>query len=214
MPSAVYVHLENRCFHLVKRFIDPALEAEKAALEAGQPLPSPDFDDFAAFRLLSHAELEGYFEAKARMSLDELDSQFKGNHILTSRFAALVYLYLWKEKRQTSWPAGQSDNPQGRQLDAAYCKQLAQDALGFGRQFVDANNGIKEASIQILSALMGYFPDELDMVLVSELNQYGRKRGDVAHESWVHNTRTFDSAEIEKNRLMEILKLTKSFYER
>ena len=62
--------------------------------------------------------------------------------------------------------------------------------------------------------LMGFFGDELDNLLVSELNQYGKRRGDVAHDSWKYNTRTFESAEIEKRRLNTILKLTKDFYEK
>jgi hypothetical protein len=213
MPSSHFEHLENRCNLLIQRFLDPAIAAEQAALQNGMPVPQPNFDDFAAFRLLTHAELEGYFESKALDVLTALDTIFKNGQVLTSRFVALIYLYLWREKRQPSWPVVQGDDPQSRQQDAAYTKQLAQEALGFGRQFVAANNGIKESSIHVLSAVMGFFPDELDQVLVSELNQYGKKRGDVAHKSWHFKTQTFESADIEKNRLTTILSLTKAFYE-
>lgn len=207
MPSAHYLHLEARCNHLIQRFLDPVIAAEQAALLAGQPVPTPNFDDFAAFRLLTHAELEGYFESKARDYLAALDVAFKRGQVLTAGFVALICLHLWKDRRQPIWPPLPADDP-------AYLKQLAQDALGFGRRFVADNNGIKEASIHVMSALMGFFPDELDAVLVSELDQYGKKRGDVAHSSWHFNTRTFESADIEKNRLCTILSLTKSYYER
>lgn len=207
MPSAHYLHLEARCTHLIQRFLDPVIAAEQAALFANQPVPPPDFDDFAAFRMLTHAELEGYFEAKARDYLAALDAAFKRGQVLTAGFVALICLHLWKDRRQPTWPPLVADDP-------AYLKQLAQNALGFGRQFVADNNGIKEASIHVMSALMGFFPDELDAFLVNELNQYGKKRGDVAHSSWHFNTRTFESAEIEKNRLCTILRLTKAYYER
>lgn len=207
MPSAHFVHLEARCNLLIQRFLDPVIAGEQAALVAGEPVPPPNFDDFAAFRLLTHAELEGYFESMALDALTALDGAFKKGQVQTAGFIALIYLYLWKERRQHVWPANLGD-------DATYIKKLAQDALGFGRQFVAANNGIKEVSIQVLSALMGFFPDELDSVLVNELNQYGKKRGDVAHSSWFFNTRTFDSADIEKSRLTTILSLTKAYYER
>lgn len=206
MPTAHYVHLETRCNLLIHRFLDSAIAAEQAALLAEHPIPEPNFDDFAAFRLLTHAELEGYFEAKAADSLAALDAVFKSGQIFTSKFAGLIFLYLWREKRQLTWPANQGDN-------LGNTKQLAQEALGFGRKFVESNNGIKEASIHVLSAVMGFFPDELDSVLVSELNQYGKKRGDVAHSSWIFNLRTFESADIEKNRLKLILDLTKAYYE-
>lgn len=213
MPSAHFLHLEARCELLIQRFLDPAIAAEQDALLNGTPVPQPNFDDFAAFRLLTHAELEGYFESKAIDALTALDTAFKAGQVMTSRFVTLIYLYLWREKQQLTWPQLLGDDPQSRQQDAAYTKQLAQEALGFGRQFVKANNGIKESSIQVLSAVMGFFPDELDQVLVSELNQYGKKRGDVAHCSWSFNSRTFDSADIEKNRLTTILDLTKAYYE-
>lgn len=207
MPSANFVHLESRCNLLINRFLEPAIAVEQAALREGQSVPTPDFDDFAAFRLLSHAELEGYFESKALECLTDLDVVFKSGQFLTSKFSGIMFLYLWQERGHFTWPINKVD-------DASYLKQMAQEALGFGRKFITANNGIKEASIQVLSALMGFFPNELDAVLVNELNQYGKKRGDVAHKSWHFNTRTFDSADIEKYRLKTILNLTKSYYER
>lgn len=207
MLSKHFLHLESRCRHLIQRFLDPVIAAETAALQNNQPFPAPDFDDFAAFRLLTHAELEGYFELKVIDALTVLDQAFKQDQVLTAGFVALIYLYLSKERCQPIWPALPSQ-------DKSYAKQLAQEALGFGRQFVSANNGIKEGSIHVMSGLMGFFPDELDGVLVNELNQYGKNRGDVAHSSWHFNTRTFESADIERNRLIRILELTKAYYER
>lgn len=119
-----------------------------------------------------------------------------------------------KKQITKKWQAfGLNDDVSIRKSESADFKELAQEALGYGRQFIEANNGIKENSIQILSGLMGYFSDELDPVLLNELNQYGKKRGDVAHDSWTKNTRTFESAEIEKSRLLTILDLIKKFYE-
>lgn len=206
MPSEHFAHLETRCNLLIQRFLDPVIEAEQAALQAGEPVPSPNFDDFAAFRLLTHAELEGYFESKARNAIAALDVAFKNDRVQTAGFVALIYLYFWKDRRSHAWP-------ENIDKDASYMKQLAQDALGFGRRFIDDNNGIKETSIHVLSALMGFFPDELDSILVNELNEYGIKRGAVAHSSWHTNTRTFESADIEKNRIVTILSLTKAYYE-
>jgi len=207
MPSVHFKHLETRCNLLIKRFLDPLIAAEEAAVVAGQPVPDPNFDDFAAFRLLTHAELEGYFESKAHDALKTLEEAFNKGQVQTSSFVTLIYLHFWKSRQQLVWPNNSED-------DATHMKQLAQNALCFGRQFVLNNNGIKEASIQVLSALMGIFPEELDSVLVNELNQYGKKRGDVAHSSWHFNTRTFESADIEKSRLTTILALTKAFYEK
>lgn len=204
--QSLFDHLEKRSIELLDKFIDPIIKAEDLATENFQAIPEPDFDSMAAFRLLSHAELEGYFEKKAKQALDKLEQAFQSDNVLTKDFASLIFLQLWVEKRSPEWSVLSIDRPE--------FKQMAQDALGFGRQFINNNNGIKEKSIIVLSALMGSFEDELDDILVRELNQYGKLRGDVAHDSWKHNTRTFESAVIEKTRLNTILKLTKDFYEK
>lgn len=207
-------HLQDRCNLLIEKYIDPIIQAEQQALSNSSPLPAPDFDSVAAFRLLTHAELEGYFEKKAELALAALDSDFKKGRAASSSFAALIFLYILKKQIRPNWSAsGGGDDTTIRNAEYSDFKNLAQEALGYGRQFIDSNNGIKSNSIFVLSALMGYFEDELDSVLVQELNQYGIKRGDVAHDSWTKNTRTFESAEIEKNRLVLILELTKKYYE-
>lgn len=200
-----FEHLEKRSKELLDKFIEPIIKAEEEALVNGDPIPDPDFDNLAAFRLLTHAELEGYFEKKALQAIERMDNDFKLDKVLTRDIAILTFVF-WSTKKLPI-PA-----PEGRTREDL--KQNAQEALGFGRKFVADNNGIKENSILVLSAIMGFFADELDNLLVSELNQYGKLRGDVAHDSWMHNTRTFDSADLEKKRLENIVKLIKSFYEK
>lgn len=199
-----FEHLEKRSKELLGKFIFPIIDSENEALVKGEPIPDPDFDSLAAFRMLSHAELEGYFETKALEVISRLDTDFKADKVLTKDFYALSYFYFCKKGHIVKGK---------EEVSRAELKDFAQKALGFARQFVSDNNGIKENSIVCLSSIMGFFGDEIDALLVSELNQYGKLRGDVAHDSWAHNTRTFESAEIEKKRLEEILKLIKNFYE-
>lgn len=212
-PVDPFLLLKSRANELILKYLEPTIFAERKAVEEKQPLPPVDFDNFAAFRLLTHAELEGYFETKAQLALDELDQLFKLGKPATAKFAALIFLYLWKQRQVPAWSDRAGTDSESRKAEERDFKNLAQMAYGYGRQFIKDNNGIKENSIYVLSGLMGYFSDELDEVLVVELNQYGKKRGDVAHESWTKNKRVFDSAEIEKSRLLLILQLTEKFYE-
>lgn len=205
----LFNHLESRCLSLIERYIDPTIQAERDAIAQGNPLPDPDFDSLAAFRLLSHAELEGYFEAKAAQSILALDANFKSGNFMTTEFASLIFLFLWKQKKDPLW----TNSVKSSKDEEVDFKRLAQDSLGFARQFIKDNNGVKENSITTLSALMGYFPSDIDHILISELNQYGKNRGEVAHDSWTRNTRTFDAANIEKSRLLSILSLIKQYYE-
>lgn len=213
-PLVPFDHLKRRCDELLTKYLEPIISAEQAALASGQPMPHPDFDAIAAFRLLVHAELEGYFEAKAKAALDQLDGQFKSGTFATKSFASLVFFLLLRKQRAVTWRAAHvSGDVEIRRAEEADFKDLAQEALGFGRQFIAANNGVREGSLHVLSILMGYFPHELDDVLIKELDTFGKLRGDVAHDSWAHNTRAFDSAELERDRVKRILQLTKAFYE-
>jgi len=211
MVSEIYTNLASRCNILINKFLQTQIDEEDLALREERALPFPDFDKFAAFRLLSHAELEDYYESKARLCLNALDSKFQDNQDNTFAFAALKYLYLWKNRKSLEIPDLTADF--GSTSNRSYSKTLAQDALGFGRQFIEKNNGIKEESMLVLSALIGLFPDEICPELILELNQYGRRRGGVAHKSWTNNTRTFFSAMIERDKLIKILKLTRDCYE-
>ena len=68
--------------------------------------------------------------------------------------------------------------------------------------------------MQIMSALMGFFPQELDSILIEELNKFGTTRGEVAHQSVRSSSIIFESAEIEKTKLLNILKLANNYYEK
>lgn len=201
----MFNHLENRSKALLEKYILPIIDAEQKALEASEPLPDPDYDNIAAFRLLSHAELEGYFERKANFALNKIQKAFDEDKILTKDFASLIFLHFLLKDPQTKL-----NNPP---IERGELKKMATEAIGFCRHYIKCNNGIKENSIKTLAAIMGFFGDELDDVLLRELDQYGVRRGDVAHDSWTHNTRTFESADIEKSRLERILRLIKSFFE-
>jgi hypothetical protein len=207
MPSNHFVHLEKRCEELAARFLDPVIHAEQLALANGLPLPKPDYDGFAAFRLLVHAELENYFELKAADALADLQARFQADRVFNAGFFSLILLHHWRKRESLVWP-------DDRVVPDSFIKNLAQKALGFGRQTIKENNGIKEESFEVISALIGVFPDDLDDVLVKDLDSLGRKRGDVAHSSWRYNLNTFESADIEKDRVSRILTLTKAKYEK
>lgn len=203
--STYFTHLEQRCNELIRKYVQPIIDAEASALAASESLPMPDYDSIASFRLLVHAELEGYFEDKAKSEIDQLAKEFAGNKYINSKIASLITLYLWRKQLPCSW--------NGTEKYESDFKILAQEALGFGRSFIRENNGIKENSIYTLSAIIGLYQHEIDEILVEELNSFGKKRGAVAHKSWVYDTRTFDSAETERNNVTSIIALIRNNYE-
>ncbi|HCR1248452.1 TPA: hypothetical protein ONA42_004810 [Pseudomonas aeruginosa] len=204
--SKQFEHLDSRFKKLVDKYLDPIINEENNALSNSTELPDPDFDSIAAFRLLIHAELEGYFEDKATHVIEELNAQFKSDKFINSKISSLIMLYLWRTQSTPTWSGSEN-------LPSDF-KRLAEEALGFGRKFIKSNNGIKENSIHTLSAIIGLYQHEIDEILIEELNEFGKKRGAVAHKSWIYNTRTFRSAEDEKNTVKNIIKLIKDTYER
>ena len=101
--ASLFDHLERRSRELLEKFIEPIIKAEGLAITNSQTIPEPDFDSIAAFRLLSHAELEGYFEKKAMQALDKLEQAFKSDKVLTKDFSSLIFLQLWVQKRSPEW---------------------------------------------------------------------------------------------------------------
>lgn len=57
---------------------------------------------------------------------------------------------------------------------------------------------------------MGYVIDEFDSVLISELNEFGKRRGESAHASAQHTTIMLDKV-TEFDRVNRILELLQGF---
>lgn len=209
MASKLYDEMQARCQVLIDRYLQPHINAEDAAKIVGGDIPLPDYNDISAFRLLAHAELEGFLEDKATEAVNNVQKNFDTDIFFDSQAASLVFLHLWKKQTSIPWAKDSDEIKAGRSL----IKSATQDALGFARKFIKENNGIKENSFHTLAALTGRFPDTVDPLLTTELNQYGRKRGDVAHKSWSVAKVVFDSAEVERNSFLKILELIKDFDE-
>ena len=125
-------------------------------------------DAIRSFLLLSHAELEYYFEEVgkniAKKALDEwlLDHNFKSK--------VLLYLSVFINTTERI-----------KQADTAEKKIKAI----VGQYFINLknNNGIKEDSIVNILCPIGIEYDEIDNTWLNTITSYGTSRGEIAHTS-------------------------------
>jgi hypothetical protein len=162
-PSPRFKELEGRLKELKSTFLPRNFS------------PTGDYSDKVrdqsrAFRLLSHAELEGYLED---ISLD-----------ISSRA-----IKLWETSRKLTRPllglvsgvVGQQSGARKIQADEFLDYQI-KSAYQQHRARINANNGVKEASFFQLIIALGILENEIPITLIADLNSFGSDRGDTAHK--------------------------------
>lgn len=175
MPThcAHFKHLSGRVSALLQKFVADQVKDEKE-----NPLTfQPDLDRLAAFRLLVHAEIEDFLEAKAKENIAKLEASMSGPH-WGRRFPELLSLAVVL-KRMPGFT---------QEFDSQKYNAFIKELIGAAKTAISENNGVKSNSFLFLSICGGKTVDELDMVLSGSLNSYGKDRGDVAHKSVEHST--------------------------
>lgn len=174
MPKscAHFKHLSERVETLSQKFVDDQVASELADPIAFQP----DLDRLAAFRLLVHAEIEQFLEAKATENISEIEAMARGSTVWMRSKPALLLLAV-----ALSRPL-----PSGENLDVSKFCLFVRELVSGAKSAISDNNGVKSASFAKLSIFAGKTIDEIDVALSASLNSYGKNRGDVAHQSAVH----------------------------
>lgn len=155
--------LSKRLQQLLKRL--DALEKHFLPAEfslSGRYSPEQD-DKTKAYLLLAHAELEAYFEDRARNRLDIAHARWQRTGVCTSVLSRLLVHH-------------QED------LEPLSAISVTK-AVNFHLDRLDKNHGIKEKNLLSIFLPLGLGHHDLDTRLVSSCNQLGRKRGQFAHAS-------------------------------
>lgn len=172
-PCSHFRLLKERVEELSQKFI-----AEQVALESAEPATFfPDLDRLAAYRLLVHAEIEDFLEAKAKQNIAVIAARMK-EPLWVRPSPELLPLAIVLKKALPSQDA----------LDPEKFSTYVAELLASARNAISENNGIKSASFLLLSICSGKTVDEIDAILSASLSSYGKARGDVAHRSVTHST--------------------------
>lgn len=168
-PCRHFALLQTRVEDLSNKFIQHQVKSE-----IGNPTTfMPDLDHLAAYRLLVHAELEGFLEEKAKEGLDNILSAVQANLPWMRSFPSLISLSGKLKK----------EYPQELITDNEKANIFVKEIVAAAKSCIRDNNGIKTPSFAFLAVCAGKAIDEVDQALSSSLNSYGKGRGDVAHKS-------------------------------
>ena len=188
--------LKERLEILKEKFLDSQL-----AIEGNDPLTfQSDFDQLAAFRLLFHAEVEGFLEAKAKENMDRISSSLTSPKWIRQYPELLSLAFALKKQAPHD------------ELDTTKFNNFVQTLVSSANQSIKDNNGIKSPSFILLSICAGKTIDEIDSVLSGSLNSYGKDRGDVAHKS-VTQSRTINAPSTELSAATSIVNQIGNYFD-
>ncbi len=173
-PCPHFRLLQDRLDELTLKFMKDQVEAESLDPTGFQP----DLDKLAAFRLLIHGEIEDFLEAKARDNVAAISARIASNATWMRQSPELLAVAIALKKAL----------PGQDHLEQTKFSTFVSDLLSNAKAAISENNGVKTPSFNLLSLLSGKTIDEIDGVLSSSLNSYGKNRGDVAHKSVTHST--------------------------
>lgn len=153
----------------------------------------PQQDYTRAFLLLVHAELESYFEDRARKLVGLAQAQYQRKGVCTPLLSRLlVYHQATKDELAPVSP------------------QAVDKAINYYLDHLDKNHGIKERNLLTIFLPLGISHADLDAQLITACNQLAQKRGQFAHASFKTHQQVDPKSErdnIRKNILPELKNL-------
>lgn len=141
-------------------------------------------DHIKAFLLLIHAELESYFEDRARKLVANAHARYQSKGVCTPLLSRLL-VYHCAAKDELSPVSPNS----------------ASKAVNYYLDHLEKNHGIKERNLLTIFLPLGIGHAELDAQLIAACNQLAQKRGQFAHASFKTHQQVDPKAERDNIRL-------------
>lgn len=140
-----------------------------------------ELDRARGFRLLAHAEIEAFIEDvtfdKAKTSV----SNWANRQVTSETLFCLVAHYHQGFQTDAGQQPAFPDTSRLKVKEAI--KEAVTAALKQYRTLQDNNHGVKEENLLRLILPVGVRRDDLEPLWITNLNEFGKKRGDVAHRS-------------------------------
>ncbi|MAS05410.1 MAG: hypothetical protein CL534_12110 [Ahrensia sp.] len=157
-----------------------AIAGLKADLMNFQPSPTVPYSNSdllkcQAFVVFSHAEMQVYWEAVARRILSEAENRWKTSSVVDRAIGTLV---AFRRPEQVSVPVDPLNPHRGGNFTS-----IVEEAVKTHNEVIGDNNGIKRANIANLLVPLGVMPGDFVEKLLIQLDQTGKKRGDMVHKS-------------------------------
>lgn len=134
-------------------------------------------DSMLGYRLLCHAEMEGFIEALVRLTMEEVWDTARKTKVITPAGQAMIDF-----RDQCDFPPTSLRRAPAAPIDRL--KGIANDVLNRATR----NNGVTEKDILNLFLPLGVNSTELDVSWLEVMSDFGKSRGNVAHNSWEDHT--------------------------
>lgn len=149
--------------------------------------PTGDYSDrqldrVRGYRLLIHAEFEAFIEDVTFEAAKRSVSEWTRTRKVTDGLFCLMTHYhdgFALDDFDEAEPFASSKRPKAK--DAI--KEIVEIAMRQYRKIHDDNHGIREENLCRLVLPVGIRKDEMDQLWITNLNEFGKRRGDVAHKA-------------------------------
>jgi hypothetical protein len=171
------------------------------------PRNQGEVDRVHAFRLLAHAEVQAHVDALARRILDvTLDQSTRASALTHAGHCLMTYQSLRplnsaRDASQARYPAFDAV---ATEREYRLAPSRLEQAISSHRKVIEGNNGIKSGNVRRLLVPLGYREALFVPSLMDKLDELGRERGEVAHQSGL-GMRTVPTGSTEWSRLNIIL---------
>jgi len=143
-------------------------------------IPTPQEQELArAFIVLSHAEIEFYFESLCEEIISHAESEFKAGRVAKSALGIIAF---------SSTPV-----QNGGQLLISGSKQFARKlserfyaSAQAHRKVYEGNNGIRQKYLAPMFVPLGLTDESIDPTWIVLIDVFAEKRGAIAHKSMAH----------------------------
>lgn len=190
MKSKEFFELETAIFELKTHFLSFPARPD------GDYLPE-ELLSCRAYIAFVHAEIEFYLEEVALRRLRQAVEKWK-NRAEAGRVIAAVLAY---KSEKVAVSDRIKELPAAKRLDS-----IIHQACASHIETIKLNNGIKQINFSQIFVPIGVDPDGINEVLVSELESFGSKRGDlvhVGHEISIQSLR--DPFTVEERQIKQLL---------
>lgn len=137
-------------------------------------------DRAAAYLVLTHAEIEAYFEDMVSHVVASTETVWKTSRKVTAPLISMVTYFEGERKG----PPATFDKKQFKDRNL---NELIHKAISQHKARIKANHGIREKNLCDLLFPIGFGHSDLSTTLTASLDSFGSRRGDLAHQSLAGN---------------------------
>lgn len=140
-----------------------------------------ELDRARGFRLLAHAEIEAFIEDVTFQIAKQSVSNWVNQRVASGSLFCLIAHY------HSGFGIDLDEQPAFSSASRPRVKEAIEEVVAVAlkqyRAIHDQNHGVREENIYRLVLPIGIRKDDLDPLWITNLNEFGKSRGDVAHRA-------------------------------